>query len=97
MTCRSAKEGQAMWRAFFLSFGIFLCVMGLECLLMEKAVLAGGRTQATYTTASYGGASYGTSPLAQGREVTPPEWAPWSLLSVGAITIIYSRTLKRNG
>ena len=31
------------------------------------------------------------------REVKPAEWAPWSLLSVGAVVILYSLTLNRQG
>jgi hypothetical protein len=27
--------------------------------------------------------------------VAPPEWAPWSLISFGAITILYSFTLPQ--
>ena len=27
------------------------------------------------------------------REIVPPEWAPWSLLSIGAITVLYSFTI----
>jgi hypothetical protein len=80
-----------MWRAFFLSLGIFLCVMGLECLVMDKAVLAGSRFQPTAA------ASFAAAPMTPAREVKPPEWAPWSLLSGGAIVIIYSLTLKRGG
>jgi hypothetical protein len=29
------------------------------------------------------------------RELVPAEWAPWSLLSAGAIVIIYSFTLPQ--
>ena len=29
------------------------------------------------------------------RQLTPPEWAPWSLLSAGAVVIIYSFTIPR--
>jgi hypothetical protein len=29
------------------------------------------------------------------KVVNPPEWAPWSLLAGGAITVIYSFTIPR--
>ncbi len=29
------------------------------------------------------------------RDVVPPEWAPWSLLSAGAVVILYSFTLPQ--
>jgi hypothetical protein len=38
------------------------------------------------------------SDLTRNKEVTPPEWAPWSLMSLGAVTLLYSFTLPgRNG
>ena len=30
-----------MWRAFFMAIGITLCILGGECLLIDKAVLEG--------------------------------------------------------
>jgi hypothetical protein len=29
------------------------------------------------------------------REVEPPEWAPWSLMSVGAVVILYTFTIPK--
>ena len=29
------------------------------------------------------------------REITPPEWAPWSLLSVGSVVLLYSFTIPQ--
>jgi hypothetical protein len=34
---------------------------------------------------------------AQTREVVPPDWAPWSLLAGGAVTVLYSFTLPQRG
>ena len=39
-------------------------------------------------------ASHGDAVLAS-RDVVPPEWAPWSLLSAGAVVILYSFTLPQ--
>lgn len=65
-----------MWRAFFLAVGIYACILGAECLLIDKAVLAPRE---------------GT-----GREeLVPPDWVSWSLLSAGAVTILYSFTLPQ--
>jgi hypothetical protein len=33
--------------------------------------------------------------IAGSRDVVPPEWAPWSLLSAGAVVILYSFTLPQ--
>jgi len=81
-----------MWRSFFLAFGISLCIWGAECLVIEKAILAG---EAPPPNPQNIGA-YLSQPTAPGaREFTPPEWAPWSLMSSGAVVILYSFTLPR--
>ena len=73
-----------MLRAFFLAIGIFAFVLGLECLVIEKAVLK----------PSPQGASGGVAQMAPAyREIVPPEWAPWSLLSGGAVVMLYSFTI----
>jgi hypothetical protein len=76
-----------MWRAFFLSVGICSVVLGLECLVIDKAILPpSGEHSPT------GMLEFGTPKL---REVAPPEWAPWSLLSGGAVVILYTFTLPQ--
>ena len=32
---------------------------------------------------------------AGGQTVTPPDWVPWSLMSAGAVIILYTFTLPR--
>ncbi|HEV3343259.1 MAG TPA: hypothetical protein VG125_23005 [Pirellulales bacterium] len=75
-----------MWRAFFLALGIYCCVLGAECLLIEKATL---------TSRSDRQGALGLGIGAPKREVIPSDWAPWSLLSAGAVTILYSFTLPQ--
>ena len=72
-----------MWRSFFLALGLSGCLLGVECMMIDKAVLAqrGATTDATATL---------TSP----REIKPPEWAPWSLLSAGAVVMLYTTTVR---
>jgi hypothetical protein len=78
-----------MWRAFFLAIGITLCILGGECLIIDKAVLA--RPAATEVANS----DLAAPPATSGGELEPPEWAPWSLLSAGAVVILYSFTIPR--
>jgi len=73
-----------MWRALFLALGIYCCVLGAECLVIEKATLA-----------SHGEQQSVLGMGARKREVVPSDWAPWSLLSAGAVTILYSFTLPQ--
>jgi hypothetical protein len=70
-----------MWRSFFLAVGAYVCLLGLEALAINKAVL---KPQ-----------TRGGQVVAPARDVTPPEWAPWSLLAGGSIVVLYSLTLMR--
>jgi hypothetical protein len=66
-----------MWRAFFLAVGVYAVILGVECLVIDKAILA--PTQGS-----------------PGRgEFMPPDWVSWSLLSAGAVTMLYSFTIPR--
>ncbi|MEM9187180.1 MAG: hypothetical protein AAGB00_11865 [Planctomycetota bacterium] len=71
-----------MWRAFFLAVGVYSLILGAEALAIEKAVLKP-------KTSPQG------QPLAAAKEITPPEWAPWSLLAGGAVIVLYSFTIPR--
>ena len=72
-----------------------LLILGGECLVVEKAVLASSPQQAGSPMSPF------DEPLASQpsvhREVRPPEWAPWSLLSAGAVILLYTFTLRRDG
>lgn len=76
-----------MWKSFFLAVGISICILGGECMLIDKAVLAAGvkapasNQEGTLTSGS--------------RDYTPPDWMPWSLLSLGSVVILYSFTIPR--
>ena len=84
-----------MWRTFFLAIGISLCILGCECLVVEKAVLALPVKKQVESRTFYGTSK--VSAADNTREVVLPEWAPWILLSTGAIVSIYSITLRRQG
>ena len=74
-----------MLRAFFLAIGMSAFILGLECLVIDKAVLQPSRDNSASAVAQQ------IAPTV--REVSPPECAPWSLLSGGAVVILYSFTL----
>ncbi len=81
-----------MIRAFALAIGITLCILGAECLLFEKVILAAGEpTAAPANAVAIGQQNRANQP----QIIQPPEWAPWSLLSAGAVVIIYSFTIPR--
>lgn len=75
-----------MWRALFISLGIYAVILGVECLLIERAVLAKREAPNANQQAAVAN-----------RDFIPPDWAPWSLMSTGAVTMLYSVTLPKRG
>ncbi len=80
-----------MFKSIALGIGISLCVLGGEFLVVESVVLAKGSESSSQSTAQ----PTAFAPATGRREYTPPDWMPWSLLSAGAVTIIYSFTIPR--
>ena len=85
-----------MWRAFFAAVGAVLLILGGECLIVEKAVLASAPQKQQAAPLNPFDTPRVLNRPAQ-REVKPPEWAPWSLLSAGAVIMLYTFTLRRGG
>ncbi len=79
-----------MWRSVFLAIGVTFCILGLECLVVDEAVLAdsflGSRTAAAIDFYSMS---------ADPNQIRTEEWMPWSFLAVGAVIILYSITLPK--
>jgi hypothetical protein len=68
-----------MWRSFFLALGAYCCLLGVEALALERAVL---KVDASNAQTSW-------------REIVPPDWAPWSLMGAGAVVMLYSFTIPQ--
>lgn len=68
-----------MWKSVFLAGGIFACILGVELLVIDSAVLVPLSGQGDPT------------------DFRAPDWAPWTLLSVGAATILHFCQLPRLG
>ena len=68
-----------MWRSFFLAVGAYCCLLGVEALAIEKAVVKVD----------------GASSQSATRDIIPPDWAPWSLLGTGAVVVLYSFTIPQ--
>ncbi len=69
-----------MWKSMFLAMGIFSFILGVECLLIDEAEL---------------NKAPGEDKAAITERFAPPEWAPWSLMSGGAVVVLYSFTLPQ--
>lgn len=69
-----------MWRALFLALGAYTILLGLEALAVERAVLK----RPENADAAF-----------QTRVLSPPDWAPWSLMGAGTVVVLYSFSLPR--
>ena len=79
-----------MWRALFLAIGFFVILLGVECLGVDKVSLRIHEPPPAPVS------PFDTEPTVGAlREITPPPWAPWSLLSSGAVMCLYSFTIPR--
>jgi hypothetical protein len=79
-----------MWRAFFLAIGVYLCILGVECLAVERVVL-----KVHDRSAAAGSLVDAASSQSQPKVVIPPPWAPWSLMATGTVVMLYSFTIPR--
>lgn len=70
-----------MWRSLFLAIGAYTCLLGVEALAVEKAVLKQPEN--------------GQPRKFLKEDISPPEWAPWSLMASGAVVVLYSFTIPR--
>lgn len=68
-----------MFRSLFLALGVYSCLLGVEALAIDQAVLKKPENQ----------------PSAQPKVIAPPDWAPWSLLGAGTVVVIYSFTIPK--
>jgi len=80
-----------MWRAFFLAIGAFLLILGAESLVVDKVVVKVPQKKQESGLPAAMDITGGR----RTRDVVPPDWAPWSLMSAGAVTMLYSFTLPQ--
>ena len=78
-----------MWRAFFLAAGVFLILLGAQCLGIQKFILKARQPVVEQAQQAF---LFGPQQPQVGspRELVPPAWAPWSLMSTGAVVCLYS-------
>jgi len=80
-----------MWRAFFLAIGTYLVLLGAQCLTVDKVVLR-LRQPARERIDFFGSRIVELGPQ---RTLVPADWVPWTLISSGAVTCLYSFTIPR--
>ena len=82
-----------MWRAFFLAIGLYMVLLGGQCLAVQKFTLK-FRDQPIVQEAQGFLDETKVKPGAK-KVIVPPPWVPWSLMSTGAVVCLYSFTLPR--
>ncbi len=77
-----------MWRSFFLAAGITAVILGVECLGVETVTLKARDDPPPSESL------WDTEPkLGPQKKLTPPGWAPYSLISAGVVVCLYSFTI----
>lgn len=82
-----------MMRAFFAAVGIYLIIVGLECMVLDSAVFVAGMMDEPVNVPT-GGLFNPPQPVVNNRVFKPSEWFPWSLIACGSITLLYSVSLR---
>lgn len=83
-----------MFRASFFAGGLFIIMLGVSTMFVDKVVLKG--QEDARRDPNFRG--FFTSVNQDRQHVfDPPDWAGFSLLSVGGITILYSLALPKPG
>jgi hypothetical protein len=70
-----------MWRSLFLALGAYTCLLGVEALAIEKAVMRQPEN--------------GQPRRFIEDEISPPEEAPWILMATGSVVVLYSFSIPR--
>jgi hypothetical protein len=82
----SSAENADMWKTLFMAFGLFVILVGAQCLVVGKFILK-ARAPAVQTTNWVGQAESAPGPQ---RELVPTEWAPFSLMAGGCVVWLYA-------
>ena len=79
-----------MWRSFFLAVGISAIILGVEGFGVEKVYLKMRDPPPPARS------PWETPPkVGPQKTYTTPSWAPWSLISAGAVVCLYSFTIPK--
>ena len=78
-----------MWRALFLAIGAYLVLLGAQCLGVQKFILKPETAQANESWLDP------RAMMTARREITPPAWAPYSLMATGTIVCVYCFSIPK--
>jgi hypothetical protein len=83
-----------MWKSLFIALGIFVFLLGAQCLATQKFVM---RPQPVAANPPLKPDGTPAPPAMVQKEITPRVWAPWGLMALGIVVFGYSCTLPRRG
>jgi hypothetical protein len=81
-----------MLRSIFFSAGLFIALAGLLFFFVDKVVF-NSRDEQIRQSGFRG--LFMPARVSQPRVVDPPDWTSFSLISIGAVTMLYSVALPR--
>ena len=81
-----------MLRSMFFATGLFVALWGVSFLFIDKIVLA--KSDAPAREQGFRG-FFANTPVARDNVLDPPPWAAFSLMSIGAVTMLYAVALPR--
>ena len=81
-----------MWRAFLLAIGFYVMLVGIQSLGVETITLRIHDNAPQEGFQLFASDEPKLGPL---RQIALPPWAPWSLLSTGAVMCLYSFTISQ--
>jgi hypothetical protein len=87
----SLVEVPLMVRAVFFSLGLFIALWGGAFLVVDKLVLS---TDDVPGQSGFRGL-FGSVAAAKKKVIDPPDWAAFSLMSVGTVTMLYAVALPK--
>jgi hypothetical protein len=91
---KSFEKVSQMVRSIFCSIGVFVLLWGISFLMIDKIVW----TFKDETQQEPGFRGMFTSVNEERQKVfDPPDWMAFSLLSAGAVTVLYSVALPKKG
>jgi hypothetical protein len=83
-------EDRTMWKSFFVAIGVYLFLLGAQCLVCERFVWrASGPPPAPVA------AGVDVKPAPPPRGWAPTDPMPWTLMASGIVVCIYSFAIPR--
>lgn len=83
-----------MWRAIFFSQGMFVALCGTAFLMVDEMVLSGTVEPEPPRVEEFRG-MFMEKDEQDRRVFNPPEWAAFTLMSIGTVTMLYSVALPK--